>query len=47
MDYDWGYFDLGTRVLEPLEKSVRPKLLLVQPVQSVLGENRGGSVPSI
>jgi len=25
MDYDLGYFDLETRVLEPLEKSVRPK----------------------
>jgi hypothetical protein len=25
MDYDLGYFDLETRVLEPLENPVRPK----------------------
>jgi putative transposase len=25
MDYDLGYFDLETRVREPLEKSLRPK----------------------
>ena len=27
MDYDLGYFDLGTRVLEPLENPFGPKLL--------------------
>jgi putative transposase len=26
-DYDLGYFDLGTRVLEPLENPFGPKLL--------------------
>ena len=27
MDYDLGYFDLDTRVLEPLENPFGPKLL--------------------
>ena len=27
MQYDLGYFDLETRVLEPLENPVRPKVL--------------------
>jgi len=27
MDYDLGYFDLETRVLEPLENPVGPKVL--------------------
>ena len=27
MDYDLGYFDLETRVLEPLENPFGPKLL--------------------
>jgi putative transposase len=27
MDYDLGYFDLETRVLEPLENRFGPKLL--------------------
>ena len=27
MDYDLGYFDLETRVLEPLENPVRPKVV--------------------
>jgi putative transposase len=27
MDYDLGYFDLETRVLEPLENPFRPKVL--------------------
>ncbi len=29
MDYDLGYFDLETRVLEPLENPFGPKLLLM------------------
>jgi len=28
MEYDLGYFDLQTRVLEPLEKSIRPTNVL-------------------
>ena len=27
VDYDLGYFDLETRVLEPLENPFRPKVL--------------------
>jgi putative transposase len=27
MDYDLGYFDLETRVLEPLENPLGPKVL--------------------
>jgi len=27
MDYDLGYFDLDTRVLEPLDNPFRPRLL--------------------
>jgi putative transposase len=29
MDYDLGYFDLDTRVLEPLENPFGPKVLLM------------------
>jgi hypothetical protein len=35
MDYDLGYFDLDTRVLEPLENPFGPKLLPMWPVRSV------------
>jgi putative transposase len=35
MDYDLGYLDLETRVLEPLENPFGPKLLPMCPVQSV------------
>ena len=35
MDYDLGYFDSETRVLEPLENPLGPKVLPLQPVQSV------------
>ena len=35
MDYDLGYFDLETRVLEPLENPFGPKLLPMSPVRSV------------
>jgi putative transposase len=35
MDYDLGYFDLESRVLEPLENPFGSKLLPMQPVQSV------------
>src|ERR1700732_1698672 len=35
MDYDLGYFDLETRVLEPLENPFGPKVLPMQPVHSV------------
>jgi putative transposase len=31
MDYDLGYFDLETRVLEPLENSFGPKVLPMSP----------------
>jgi len=32
MDYDLGYFDLETRVLEPLENPFGPKVLLNRPI---------------
>ncbi len=35
MDYDLGYFDLETRVLEPLENPFGPKVLPMSPVRSV------------
>jgi putative transposase len=35
MNYDLGYFDLDTRVLEPLENPFGPKLLPMWPVCSV------------
>jgi len=35
MDYDLGYFDLETRVLEPPENPFGPKVLPMYPVQSV------------
>jgi hypothetical protein len=35
MDYDLGYFDLGTRVLEPLDNPFGPKVLPMCPVRSV------------
>ena len=35
MDYDLGYFDLDTRVLEPLANPFGPKLLPMYPVHSV------------
>jgi putative transposase len=35
MNYDLGYFDLVTRVLEPLENPFGPKLLPMWPVGSV------------
>jgi putative transposase len=35
MDYDLGYFDLETRVLEPLENPFGPRALPMQPVRSV------------
>ena len=35
MDYDLGYFDLETRVLEPLENPFGPKVLPMYPVHSV------------
>jgi len=35
MDYDLGYFDLETRVLEPLENPFGPKVLPMWPVHSV------------
>ena len=35
MDYDLGYFDLETRVLEPLENPFGPKVLPMEPVLSV------------
>ena len=35
MDYDLGYFDLDTRVLEPLDNPFGPKVLPMQPVRSV------------
>jgi len=31
MDYDLGYFDLETRVLEPLENPFGPKVLPMSP----------------
>jgi hypothetical protein len=34
-DDDFGYLDLETRVLEPLEKPFGPKMLPMQPVWSV------------
>jgi len=34
MDYDLGYFDLDTRVLEPLENPFGPKLLPMLPVRT-------------
>jgi hypothetical protein len=36
MDYDLGYFDLETRVLEPLENPFGPKVLPMWPVRSVI-----------
>jgi hypothetical protein len=35
MDYDLGYFDLETRVLEPLENPFGPKVLPVSQVRCV------------
>jgi hypothetical protein len=35
MDYDLGYFDLETRVLQPLENPFGSKVLPMQPVHSV------------
>jgi hypothetical protein len=35
MDYDLGYFDLETRVLEPLENPFGPKVLPKSPERSV------------
>jgi hypothetical protein len=35
MDYDLRYFDLETRVLEPLENPFGPKVLPMLPVHSV------------
>jgi hypothetical protein len=35
MDYDLGYFDLETRVLEPLENPFGPKVLPMSPERSV------------
>jgi putative transposase len=35
MDYDLGYFDLETRVLEPLENPFGPKVSPMQPVLCV------------
>jgi putative transposase len=35
MDYDLGYFDLDTRVLEPIENPFGPKVLPMWPVHSV------------
>ena len=35
MQYDLGYFDLETRVLEPLENPFGPKVLPKLPVHSV------------
>jgi hypothetical protein len=35
MDYDLGYFDLETRVLEPLKNPFGPKVLPMYPVHSV------------
>jgi hypothetical protein len=32
MDYDLGYFDLETRVLEPLENPFGPKVFVVSPM---------------
>jgi hypothetical protein len=34
MNYDLGYFDLVTRVLEPLENPFGPKLLPMWPLRS-------------
>ena len=39
MDYDLGYFDLETRVLEPLENPFGPK------VQNLLPRGASGSMP--
>jgi putative transposase len=35
MDYDLGYFDLETRVLEPFDNPFGPKVLPMLPVRSV------------
>jgi hypothetical protein len=35
MDYDLGYFDLDTRVLEPLDNPLGPRLLPMSQVRSV------------
>ncbi len=35
MDYDLGYFDLETRVLEPLDNPFGPRLLPMSPVRCV------------
>ena len=35
MEYDLGYFDLETKVLEPLENPFGPKVLPMWPVHSV------------
>ena len=35
MDYELGYFDLETRVLEPLENPFGPKVLPMSSVRSV------------
>ena len=36
MDYDLGYFDLDTRVLEPLENPFGPKVLPMSPGWTIL-----------
>jgi hypothetical protein len=41
MDYDLGYFDLETRVLEPLENPFGPKVLAVRCVTYVPGPDPG------
>jgi putative transposase len=44
MDYDLGYFDLDTRVLESLDNPFGPRLLPMSPVSSVahvFGPDRG------
>ena len=35
MDYDRGYFDLETRLLEPIKNLFGPKVLPMYPVRSV------------
>ena len=40
MDYDLGYFDLDTRVLEPLENPFGPKVLPMCPVCVWAGPGR-------
>lgn len=42
MDYDLGYVDLETRVLEPLENPFGPKLSPIRPVRSVTHVSESG-----